>query len=974
MQKSFSTVQLPPENTPSTEDPVLEERTGAIPGPRRLLTPSTDPFRMKFDNPLHALILITCLAVSTADASPDYKVNLTEGGAVEVSANGSDPVRFEPEFKILFTDQQITQRRFRLELPSHEVTAWQIRGQRAPLLNPFKVADVHKIRATGAEERDGVIHWNFPEHELFALEAEVHPSETGKEPRIQFRFTARKNGFFSVGYAGAPERAPDEVDAVFQPLIWHDQRFPEESFLTLEYNCSIPGVLATAGGVTYGVMADPASLPFRIPTFRNNLFGVMVRNEADQAQPIVFAPVLGGQGSRMTEGQTMSFDLLLLVRPGGWLETFEYAAREVMGFHDYRENTLTSMNQTLDNMIDYGLGEYSRFIKEERGFSYATDMPGAVKNVTALHPLGVALAVDEEEIFTERVHPLLEYLMSREKFLFSNTGEVGSQTATSNMRGPAFPVSELAELHSLTKGNNPVFLHYARELYDQHRVLNMTTVVEGGTWKRDISLYRATGDKQYLEEAVRKADVYLEERINNPPSDFAEAATSTFWDYILPRWPQLFELYELTQEERFLEAAVHGAREYATIMWFYPRIPDEEILVNKGGRAPLYRRGNPIQVPEESVPAWRVSEMGLIAEGLGTAGGGHRGLFLTTYAPYFLRIAQHSGDAFLRDIARSAMVGRYSNFPGYHMNMEYTTVYEQPDFPLRAHRELTSTSMHYNHIWVHIPMILDYLVSDAFDRSNGAVDFPSRYVEGYAYLYGKAYGDRPGHFYGDENVWLWMPRGALEIDNVQVNHVTASGNGNFYAALKNQSDREIEVEVRVNPDVVSGASAQSYPVRIWKDNEDAPAGELNDGVIRVTLSPKGITALAIDGLSAPPRFRDTVLATETAPWQQGFAAAESPIGTLQGMYVGTLTGMVFKFGEKTWLYGYLAGDFEDLNEMEEVTFHYRTGEEWEEHTVSQFPWEFSVPLTGDEEEIAIHISTRNPASKQELSEEILLKR
>ncbi len=921
-----------------------------------------------------ALAIGVCLAVSPAEASKAYTVQLAEGGAVDVSVNGSAPVRFEPEFKILHTNQQITQRRFKLPLPIYDVTAWQIRGQREPVLNPFEVADVHKIRATGAEERDGVIHWTFPEHELFALEAEVRPSEDGKEPQVHFRFTARKPGSFSVGYTGAPARSPDAVDAVFQPLIWHDQRFPENAYLTLEYNASIPGVLATAEGLTYGVLADPASLPFRIPTFRNNLFGVMVRNEAAQAQPMVFAPVLGGPGSQMRAGQSMRFDLLLLVRPGGWLETFEYAAREIMGFRDYRQNTLTSMNQTLDNMIAYGLSEYSRFIKEERGASYATDMPGAVKNVTALHPLSVALAVDEEEIFTDRVKLFIEYLMSREKFLFSNTGEVGSQTATSNILGPAFPVSELAELHALTKGNNPVFLHHARELYDQDRVLNMTTVVEGGTWKRDLSLYRATGEKQYLEEAVRKADVYIEERIKNPPSDFAEAATSTFWDYILPRWPQLFELYELTKEERFLDAAVQGAREYASIMWFYPRIPDEEIVVNRGGRAPLYRRGNPIQVREETVPAWRVSEMGLIAEGLGTAGGGHRGLFLTTYAPYFLRIAQHSGDAFLRDIARSAMVGRYSNFPGYHMNLEYTTVYEQPDFPLRAHEEMTSTSMHYNHIWVHIPMLIDYLVSDAFDRSNGAVDFPSRYVEGYAYLYGKAYGDRPGHFYGDENVWLWMPRGVLKIDNVQVNHVTASGNGNFYAVLKNQSDREIEVAVRINPEVVSGAAARSYPVRIWKDNEAAPAGALNDGVIRVTLSPRGITALAVDGLSAPPRFRETILATETAPWQESFAMAESPIGTIQGMYIGTLTGMVFNFGEKTWLYGFMAGDFEDLKEMDEVTFHYRTGDEWQEYTVRHFPWEFSVPLTGGEEEIEVYISTRTPASKQELSERIHLRK
>ncbi len=907
------------------------------------------------------------------NTSAKYTMYITADGAVDVSANGSAAVRFAPEFKILFTRQQITQVQFRPQHPSYELTAWETSKASEPELNPFRVAELHRVSATDATEKDGAIYWHFPENPLYMLEAELHPSESAREPRMRFRFTAKEDGFFSVGYAGAPARAPEAVDAVFQPLIWHNQRFPEDAFLTLEYNCSIPGVLATADGVTYGVLADPASLPFRMPTLRNNLFGVMVRNEADLAQPMIFAPALGAEGSRMTAGQSMRFDLLLLVRPGGWLEAFEYVAREIMEFHDYRENTITSLNQTLDNMIDYGLSEYSRFLKEERGASYATDMPGAVKNAPALHPLSVALVADELEIFTERVQPLLEYLVSREKFLFSNSGQAGSQTATSNMRGPAFPVSELAELYSLTQGNNPVFLHYARELYGKDRVLNMGTVVYGGTWKRDLALYRATGEKQYLDEAVRKADVYIEERIENPPADFSEVK-GTFWDNILPAWPQLFELYEDTKEQRFLEDAVHGAREYASIMWFYPRIPDADIVVNRGGHAPRYRAGNPIPIPEETVPAWRVSEMGLIAEGLGTAGGRHRGIFLTTYAPYFLRMAQHAGDAFLRDIARAAMVGRYSNFPGYHMNTEYSTVYEKPDFPLRPHKELSSTSMHYNHIWVHIPMVLDYLVSDAFDRSNGAIDFPSRFVEGYAYLYGKAYGDRPGHFYDDQNVWLWMPRGVLQIDNVQASYVTATGNGNFYAVLKNQSDRPIEVEVQVNADIVSEAAARSYPVRIWKDNEAAPAGELADGKIRVTLSPKGITALAVDGLSASPRFRNTILATETAPWKKSFAMAESPIGIMQGMYLGTLTGMVLNFGEKTWVYAYMAGDFEDLSEWEEVTFHYQTGDEWQEYTVSQFPWEFRAPLTGKEEEILIYISTRTPASKQERSQQIQLRK
>lgn len=36
--------------------------------------------------------------------------------------------------------------------------------------------------------------------------------------------TVGNAGFYTIGYTGAPERPPLEVDGVFQPLIWQDNR------------------------------------------------------------------------------------------------------------------------------------------------------------------------------------------------------------------------------------------------------------------------------------------------------------------------------------------------------------------------------------------------------------------------------------------------------------------------------------------------------------------------------------------------------------------------------------------------------------------------------------------------------------------------------------------------------------------------------------------------------------------------------
>lgn len=179
---------------------------------------------------------------------------------------------------------------------------------------------------------------------------------------------------------------------------------------------------------------------------------------------MIFAPALGGAESKRTPGQAFFFKVRLFAGAGDVTMAYETLARRLYGFRDHRRNAIASLNETLDNMIDYGMSHYSWFIEELKGCAYSTDVPGAVKNVSSLNPLNLALITDDEEIFQKRAYPILEFMLSREKFLFSLDPKQKIQSPSRALLGPCAPVSELATLYGMTHGASPVFRQLAERM------------------------------------------------------------------------------------------------------------------------------------------------------------------------------------------------------------------------------------------------------------------------------------------------------------------------------------------------------------------------------------------------------------------------------------------------------------------------------------------------------------------------------
>jgi len=932
-------------------------------------------------------------------ANTRYQIEIDRQGSWSLEQRGGGRWVFAPEFTVLFSavDPKLAMRPGGIEKISYNVPTWQVpRGAGPAALknvkrdaaqagdgfddrilegetnsrtsDAFAAAPGEAMRAIAWVQEGERIRFTFPEAAGFSLAATLTlPTGDQAEPQLVYTLTPKVAGWFSVAYTGATAVAPGEADEFWQPFVWQEKRFPTQSFLTPAFECSLPATMVRQGDALVAVVADASELPFMpLPLLDNSRFGVALRNRNGAAQPMVFAPILGGAGSKRGAGEAINFTLRLYVGRGDATLAYEDIARRLYGFRDYRSNAISSLNETLDNMIDYGLSHYSWFVDELKGCAYSTDVPGAVKNVSSLNPWDLALVTDNEAIFRQRAYPIAEFMLSREKFLFSLDAKQKIQSPSRALKGPAAPVSELAALYGITRGASPVLRRQAEALMRRDRTLNLDDVAEGDSWANNLRVYQNTGEAAFLDKARAGADAYLATRMRAGAVDFKEPG-AFFWTGFAPKWIDLFELFEATKAPRYLEAARLGARRYTMFTWMAPTIPDENVTVNPGGAAPVYwylrsKGHKPMKAPEESVPAWRLSEIGLTPESSGTMSG-HRAIFMANYAPWMLRIAALTGDTLLHDVARSAIIGRYRNFPGYHINTARTTIYEQADYPLRPHLELSVNSFHYNHIWPHMSILLDYLVTDAFARSEGEIDFPSRFIEGYAYLQSKFYGDRPGKFYGHTDAILWMPQHLLKTGSVELNYLAARGDGRLYLAFANQSRAAVSAEVTLNPEVLPAAMQGSYRVRVIAGDRPAREVTLRDGRFPIEVAAMGQTAVIIEGLHVTPKFQQKLLAaSDGQAWQKDYAE----------LNFGQARAMILNFGpaEKS-AYIYLQAD--DTT-FKEVSLTYTVEGKTATLRDQAYPFEFTVPLPEDATEFEFRLTGAMVDGRSPVSETVVLRK
>lgn len=330
-----------------------------------------------------------------------------------------------------------------------------------------------------------------------------------------------------------------------------------------------------------------------------------------------------------------------------------------------------------------------------------------------------------------------------------------------------------------------------------------------------------------------------------------------------------------------------------------------------------------------------------------------------------LRLSYYTGDSIFRDIARAAVIGRYENYPGYTIRDDYTTTYQRPDYPLRPWEELTYNNIYYNHILPQIAVLMDYLISEAFTRSEGKIMFPSRYAQGYAYLQSKVYGDRQGTIYGDREITLYMPRELARIGHAEVNYVSAYGRNALYLILTNQSNTMLNTDIRLDSNVVPVDAARQYRVRVWRNNVASEGTQMSGDRLTASLSPKGITVLAIDGLTIVSQFQNQYFdAGAPRLSDQSYRFVQSSFGQINAMLIsmGKSLETIYVWLEAT------------EQEITAATLVYKDLGNWIRQAKRLYPYEFSLPFRDEDTSFQFYVEAVRTDGSVVRSEQVDLQR
>ncbi|MFD0717367.1 S-layer homology domain-containing protein [Paenibacillus sp. GCM10027626] len=793
------------------------------------------------------------------------------------------------------------------------------------------------------------------ENDYASLTIRWHIADDSSDPQVTLAMEPKQNGFFSIGIFAGSEQKMDDVSFVLAPYRIAGKYLPGNLGLVTESYATAPLSLLTVdrsgSKLTYGVSVDPQSIGFEWPRNAASRFALSVNGTDGGARPGLFAPMFGTDAARMKPGDRFEFAYRMVGHAADWSDTYKALVTDLYGFADYRSNYYATLNEAIDNTRQLMLNDEFGGWGENGKAHYNIELPSTVSVADPLEALQAYLLTGDENVYEKRTVPTIEYLLSRGKQHFipvkGNTGGTMQWNGPMPIGSPvdAFGTAVFGGAYAMTNGLTPT--------------LGDIGIKQGARYKGGVTefseyvwMYRFTGEQQYLDKAKQLADAYIASAVDKPKSVLPRDDIFIALSYY-PDIGALIDLYETSGDQKYLDAAAKAADLMLTTVFTGPVPAGENYTVSAdevrnshfmkdktepwwAGRTNIrrgYDEAGLQQLQDETVPDWVVSRAGLSLEQTSTFRQHDSAvMIMAAWAPDLMRLSKYTGDRLFETYARNAIVGRHSNYSGYYYD-RYLTYQMQENYPYEGP---DLTGLYYHHIPPFLAMLEDFLITQAWNWSDGAIIFPYVRQQGYAYFNNRHYGFDKGSFFDLNDMWLWLKEGLVTTTSKQIDYVAARKAGQFAVALMNESKRQEDVMVTLSAEATGGALYSGPGVLYTSAGEQSPITLVN-GQVQVAVPAHGLIAIAVQAPGVQDPAQAALSLEDPAGGSIGNTAVQAVYGT------DVVRGATIQMKPDSY-HAYVNVD-RMPDTTAKVTLHYRIGEgEWQTKESASYPYEFTTKV------------------------------
>lgn len=652
----------------------------------------------------------------------------------------------------------------------------------------------------------------------------------------------------------------------------YGQGIPNRPVIVRERTAStLSPLVSSKQGFTLAVIPNPGTgrHPWEKDQITQNdwMLGLSLINRNKKITPTAYHPVLGEKNSYLKKGEKRNFGFRYSLAGSDWYEVYKHAINNIYHFPDVLKlkDTKQSLTNRIYGMLDYVRADSSSLwhIYNYKGIDigaqeYNAKVIGrdndAMKNSDYAAMWMLANITQDSVLINERLPYARNFKLAQQEIEddFFRGAAIGqyylwkAERFTEEWGNYVEPIA-LTYYTMLDIGNILLFEKDDSELQNRlrlgaERLLHWQH--EDGSWEvaydRDtkqpiftdlqdlrptfyglLVAYKFFGDKKYLDAARKGADWFIQNAVDKGHflgvcGDFRFVA-----DFATGQSAQaLLDLYDLTQEEKYKEAAIRTARIYTASIYTHPIPNNEDKTVNGTVRKD-----------------WEISQVGLSFEHGGTLGSAAKvngPILLASHAGMFVRLFGLTKDQLYLDMARAAAWGRdaFVNQENSVASYYWNRMDNGPGrFP--------------HHAWWQIGWITDYLLSEVTLRSKGKIDFPAGFITPKVGPH-KTYGFAPGKIYGSD-VELFLQEDFISINNQRIDFIGAVNKAakESYIILLNNSTENQQFHIDVNHVTLFGEHAKVAKIELLnEEGEISNTVGSNDSAV-VTISPFGLNTLKI---------------------------------------------------------------------------------------------------------------------------------